>query len=133
MKSDVFSFGVVLLELLTGQPPLVPGSGKPHIIQQVASTLVRWTIDEVVDQRLEGDFEVNSAWKLAELAKQCTARAGSKRPTMTEVVAELKDCLELAVARRPGEVQHSENFSTFQISAFEIEASAPGRSGPLPR
>ncbi|WOL15592.1 hypothetical protein Cni_G24373 [Canna indica] len=132
-KNDVFSFGVVLLELLTGQPPIVPGSSMPHIIQRVSSRLVHGNIDEVVDQRLEGDFDANSAWKLAELAKKCTEQRGTQRPTMTEVVAELKDCLELEVTRLNRENRCKEEFDTRGSSAFKIGGSTAEPIGPFAR
>jgi len=34
-KSDVFSFGVVLLEIITGQPAITKSEEKAHIIQWV--------------------------------------------------------------------------------------------------
>lgn len=99
-KSDVFSFGVVILEIVTGQPAII---GKPpnhdHISRWVTSMLKNGDINDVVDPRLMGEFEVNSAWKTVKLAMACVSQTSNKRPTMNEIVSELKDCLAAEIAR----------------------------------
>ncbi|XP_042391703.1 receptor-like protein kinase At3g21340 [Zingiber officinale] len=132
VKSDVFSFGVLLFELLTGQIPLVPSSRKPHIMQRVTSTLVNEPIDAIMDPRFGGQFDANSAWKVEELAEQCTQASGSRRPTMTKVILELKDSLELEFGRLNSKFKHSEDINTSQISSFEI-GDTPGQSRPFAR
>ena len=57
-------------------------------------------IKSIVDPRLRGDFETNSVWKAVELAMACVSRAPGKRPTMSQVVTELKDCLAVESSRR---------------------------------
>lgn len=57
-------------------------------------------IKSIVEPRLRGDFETNSVWKAVELALACASRAPSKRPTMSHVVTELKDCLAVELSRR---------------------------------
>ncbi|KAG6503687.1 hypothetical protein ZIOFF_036011 [Zingiber officinale] len=133
VKSDVFSFGVLLFELLTGQIPLVPSSRKPHIMQRVTSTLVNVPIDAIMDPRFGGQFDANSAWKVEELAEQCTQASGSRRPTMTKVILELKDSLELEFGRLNSKFKHSEDINTSQISSFEIGGDTPGQSRPFAR
>ncbi|XP_074573309.1 receptor-like protein kinase At3g21340 [Curcuma longa] len=130
-KSDVYGFGVLLFELLTGQLPLVPSSGKPHITQRVTSMLVNAPIDAIMDPRLGGQFDANSAWKVEELAEQCTQTSGSQRPTMTKVILELKDSLELEVDRLNSTFKHNEGINTSQISSFEIGGDSPGQSRPF--
>jgi serine/threonine protein kinase len=96
-KSDVYSFGVVLLELITGQPPAVPVSNTEsiHVTLWVRQKLSEGDIMSIVDPRMGGEYDVNSLWKVAELALRCKEEPSRKRPTMTEVVVELKECLEL--------------------------------------
>ncbi|CAA7410066.1 unnamed protein product [Spirodela intermedia] len=92
-KSDVYSFGIVLLELVTGKPPIVNDSKRTHITQHVQSRLERGDIADITDQRMQGDYDVNSIWKVIEIALSCTSPNSSERPTMSTVVVQLKDCL----------------------------------------
>ncbi|XP_072959103.1 putative leucine-rich repeat receptor-like serine/threonine-protein kinase At2g04300 isoform X2 [Typha angustifolia] len=94
-KSDVYSFGVVLLEMITGQPPILDQSEVAHITQWVNQRLNRGTIDNVIDIAMKGNYNPDCVWNVAELAFECTKRAPSQRPTMTVVVMQLQECLEL--------------------------------------
>jgi serine/threonine protein kinase len=93
-KIDVYSFGVVLLELITGQPPAVPISDTEsiHIPRWVHEKLSVGEIESIADQRM-GEYDVNNVWKVIELALQCIERPSHERPTMTEVVLELKESM----------------------------------------
>ncbi|KAJ9692189.1 hypothetical protein PVL29_011318 [Vitis rotundifolia] len=97
-KSDVYSFGIVLLELITGRRAIIPGG--IHIAGWVSPMIERGDIRSVVDPRLQGDFNTNSAWKTVEIALACVASTGMQRPDMSHVVVNLKECLETEVASR---------------------------------
>ncbi|GJV87750.1 putative leucine-rich repeat receptor-like protein kinase [Tanacetum coccineum] len=100
-KSDVYSFGVVLLVLVTGQPTITRyANDNIHICQLVNLKLAEGDINNIVDPRLLGKFDINSSWKAVELAMACVARTPSRRPTMNEVVMELNDCLVTERARQ---------------------------------
>uniref|UniRef100_I1QN85 Protein kinase domain-containing protein n=1 Tax=Oryza glaberrima TaxID=4538 RepID=I1QN85_ORYGL len=98
MKSDVFSFGVVLLETVTGEPPIVPGVG--HVVQRVRQKVSDGDISAIVDPRLEGAYDMGSVWKVVDIALLCTREVSDDRPTMTEVVEQLKHALALEEAHR---------------------------------
>ncbi|GKA28898.1 leucine-rich repeat transmembrane protein kinase protein [Tanacetum coccineum] len=91
-KSDVYSFGVVLLELITGRPAI---SGDMYIVSWVKSIVAEGNVEKVIDPRLQGDFDISTAWKVVELAMTCVHSKSVKRPTMNDVVTDLKSSLTL--------------------------------------
>ncbi|CAL4908531.1 unnamed protein product [Urochloa decumbens] len=94
-KSDVYSFGVVLLELITGKLPILHNPHPTTVIQWTRQHLARGDVEGVLDARMRGNHDVNSVWKATEIALQCAAQASAQRPTMTDVVAQLQECLAL--------------------------------------
>ncbi|CAL4902165.1 unnamed protein product [Urochloa decumbens] len=98
-KSDVYSFGVVLLELITGKPVILRDPEPTSIIYWARQRLAQGNIEGIVDPSMRGNHDVNGVWKAAEIALKCTAQTSVQRPTMTDVVAQLQECLELEEAR----------------------------------
>ncbi|KAG2728906.1 hypothetical protein I3843_01G221100 [Carya illinoinensis] len=99
-KSDVYSFGIILFELITGRPAIIRGPMlNNHILDWVYPLIERADIQNIVDPRLEGEFNTNSAWKFVEIAMLCTLSVAIQRPDMSQVLAELKECLALVMTR----------------------------------
>lgn len=96
-KSDVYAFGIVLLQLLAGQatPVMETDDDKDypiHIVDWVSPLVESGDILKIVDKRLQGNLIINSAWKFLEIAMECVKPTGDQRPRMSEVVADLKLC-----------------------------------------
>ena len=109
-KSDVFSFGVVLLEIITSQPVLSKTREKTHISQWVSSMVENGDIKSVIDPRLGEQFDINSLWKVVELAMACVSATSTNRPNMKQVVIELNECLETEMTRtRDGDSSQSKS------------------------
>ncbi|KAJ3705559.1 hypothetical protein LUZ61_009264 [Rhynchospora tenuis] len=96
-KSDVFSFGIVLLEIITGRAPIIPGEGA-NLEEWVHQKVSEGDIQSIVDPKMQRKYDINSVWKVTNLACKCTEHNSSERPTMTEVVSELKDSLNLEIS-----------------------------------
>ncbi|KAK8543690.1 hypothetical protein V6N13_025862 [Hibiscus sabdariffa] len=97
-KSDVFSFGIVLSELITGQNAVIKKDESMHIIQWVSPLMERGDIGSIVDQRLHGEFEANSVSKALEAAMACTRPKSLHRATMSTVLVELNRCLAMELS-----------------------------------
>jgi len=103
-KSDVYSFGVVLLEIMSGKRALDSNrpSGEHNLIEWAKPYLSnKRRIFQVMDARIEGQYSMREAMKVANLAIQCLSVEPRFRPKMDEVVRvleELQDSGEKGVA-----------------------------------
>ncbi|ESR40068.1 hypothetical protein CICLE_v10027496mg [Citrus x clementina] len=98
-KSDVYNFGVVLLEIITSKSVIERTHERTHITQWVSFMLGKGDIESIVDPRLLEDFDINSVWKTVEIAMACVSQTSTKRPTMNQVVMELNESLAIETAR----------------------------------
>ncbi|KAL9814879.1 putative transferase, protein kinase RLK-Pelle-LRR-I-1 family [Arabidopsis thaliana] len=92
-KSDVYSFGIVLLEMITNQPVINQTSENSLITQWVGFQINRGDIHEIMDPNLGKDYDINSAWRALELAMSCANPSSLNRPSMSQVIHELKECI----------------------------------------
>ncbi|CAM0958911.1 unnamed protein product [Alopecurus aequalis] len=90
VKTDVYSFGIVLLEIFTGQAPLIMDSDTVHLPSWVRRKIAKGSIHDVVDKKLLDQYDVRSLEGVIDLAMNCVENAARNRPTMTEVVSRLK-------------------------------------------
>ncbi|KAG6489043.1 hypothetical protein ZIOFF_050301 [Zingiber officinale] len=87
--------GVVLLELVTGQPPLmrIVENENTNVAQMVRQKLARGDIEDIVDARLRRNCDINLVWKFSDVALRCTLQSSHQRPSMTDIVKQVKECL----------------------------------------
>ncbi|MBA0847642.1 hypothetical protein Goshw_020878, partial [Gossypium schwendimanii] len=92
-KSDVYSYGIVLLELLTGRKPVDNESSLHHLIlSKAANDAVMETIDPEITATCK---DLGAVKKVFQLALLCTKRHPSDRPTMHEVTRVLVSLMPL--------------------------------------
>ncbi|KAL2929225.1 LRR receptor-like serine/threonine-protein kinase, partial [Bienertia sinuspersici] len=96
-KSDEYSFGVVLLEVLTGKHPLDSiFSGESNLVQWVQGHLQRQDdlseiLDEVLRGRLVHTHEAREMLQVMDVSLQCTRKSPFERLKMKDVVLNLTE------------------------------------------
>ncbi|BBN09272.1 hypothetical protein MPTK1_4g18380 [Marchantia polymorpha subsp. ruderalis] len=102
-KSDVYSFGVVLLEIICGRAPnsiLHAESLQYNLIEWARGQLLDNNLESIVDPVIKsGAYNMESLWKVAELAMGSLEPHGVNRPDMKQVGRGLTEALEFQLAR----------------------------------
>ncbi|KZV37887.1 putative serine/threonine-protein kinase Cx32, chloroplastic-like [Dorcoceras hygrometricum] len=93
VKSDVYGFGVVLVEMLTGLRTLDSNrpNGQEKLVEWIKPHLSdRRKLKNVMDSRLEGKYPSRSALEIAQLSLDCLENEPKNRPSMREIVETLQ-------------------------------------------
>ncbi|KAL3741316.1 hypothetical protein ACJRO7_016879 [Eucalyptus globulus] len=93
IKSDVYNFGAVLMELLTGKKPTSFVANKSEesisIIPHFISSVNDGTLFNVINFKAVGEDEIKQVEVVAKIAAKCLDQSSRKRPTMSEVAQQL--------------------------------------------
>ncbi|KAI3511139.1 hypothetical protein L1887_18283 [Cichorium endivia] len=98
-ESDVYSFGVVLFEVLCGRLACdFSYSDERRFLHHLARTSYKnGDLDKIINHGIKKDIKPNTLITFSAIAYQCLQKTREKRPTIAEVVSQLKEAWKIQV------------------------------------
>lgn len=94
-KSDVFSFGILLLEIISGRNAIDVNYSPPSLVDWAVPLIKRGEFAGICDRRIRAPSDSAVVRQLAVLAARCVRSTADRRPSMAEVV----ECVKVARKR----------------------------------
>lgn len=116
-KSDVYAFGVVLLEVMCGRPA-VDSSLDVDLVTWAQDCIKQRKLVQIIDSSLRDHISKRSLKEFSRIASRCLVIYPERRPTMSEVLG----CLELALSfqeRKDSSIKKLRPFRS--LLSFEIK------------
>lgn len=98
-KSDIYSFGIVLFELLCGRKSISEYPDNKYLTTLVFFHYKKKILDEIIDPVLRKQMDPQSFNVFAKTAYDCLNEERSQRPDISEVVTRLENALKLQMER----------------------------------
>lgn len=118
-RSDVYGFGVVLLEMLIGRRAMDKSRpSREHNLVEWARPLLNHNkkLLRILDPRIEGQYSIKILMKVANLAYQCLSQNPKGRPVMSQVI-EILEPLVTQESSLEEAIQHNGSGS---ITLYEV-------------
>lgn len=100
-KSDVFSFGILMLEIITGRNAIDVNHSPPSVVDWAVPAIKLGDFAGICDLRIGPPRDLEAIRRMAVLAARCVGSRAGKRPGMAEVVECLKIVHQKMKARSP--------------------------------
>ncbi|KAL5976087.1 Calcium/calmodulin-regulated receptor-like kinase 1 [Asimina triloba] len=122
-KSDIYSFGVLLFELIAGRSPQQGLMDYVELAALDADGKVGW--EEIADSRLDGKYDVQELNEMASLAYKCISPGARKRPPMRDIVQTLSRIIKRRHNRKHQKPTLPVTMEEVTIDVEQLEVPAP--------
>ena len=115
-QTDVYMFGILILEVLCGRRPLE--EGKPPLVEWIWQLMVQGQVECALDERLraKGEFNVQEMERVMHLGLLCAYPEPKTRPTMRQVVNVLEGKNEV----EDSEIENMDTYLLQQLKSRDI-------------
>ncbi|CAN4113352.1 unnamed protein product [Withania somnifera] len=87
-KTDIYAFGVLLLEIITGRRPV--DSSRQNLLLWATPLMEGGRLIELADPKLKGEFDMDELHKMVLTSSYCVRQSSVQRPSTTEVLELLR-------------------------------------------
>ncbi|XP_068658663.1 probable serine/threonine-protein kinase PBL23 isoform X1 [Aristolochia californica] len=115
-KTDVYAFGVVLLELLTGRKPIETrgAAGEENLVAWAKPLMQQEAMETLMDPHLtRATHNVSQVNRVIQAASSCLASEESRRPSIVQVLSGLRG-EKNSMEGRSGMIRHGSVYSHFR-------------------
>uniref|UniRef100_A0A453T3E6 Protein kinase domain-containing protein n=1 Tax=Aegilops tauschii subsp. strangulata TaxID=200361 RepID=A0A453T3E6_AEGTS len=117
---DVYSFGILLVELVSGRKPIerLPSGAKRTITEWAEPLIARGRLGDLVDPRLRGIYDAAELARMLEAAALCVQGEPERRPDMRAVVRILRGDAQVRPAVRMESVKYADHLMETENSVY---------------